>query len=97
MPPVGDTSVYDGGCLLFDSIENFVVLKKHRQVGESEEKLRFVRYLLHCQQVTMDEADWELLQTRFFKMPMMLLIQSGIILHICFMITNLTSGTICKN
>ena len=62
---MGDTSVYDGGCLLFESIEIFVVFKKHRQVGDSEEKLRFVRYLLHCQQVTMDKADWELLQTRF--------------------------------
>ena len=42
---MGDTSVYDGGCLLFESIENVVVFKKHCQVGDSEEILIFVRYL----------------------------------------------------
>ena len=94
---MGDTSVYDGGYLMFKSIENVVVLKKYRQVGDSEDKLIFVRDLLHCQQVTMDEADWELLQTRFFKMPLMLLIQSGNNSPQLFYNNKSNFGAICKN
>ena len=52
---------------MFKSIGHVVVLNKRRQVGDIEEKLIFVRDLSHCQQVATDEADWELLQTRFFQ------------------------------
>ena len=43
---------------MFKSIGHVVVLNKRRQVGDIEEKLIFVRDLLHCQQVTMAEAYW---------------------------------------
>ena len=56
--------MYSGECLLFQYIENVVVLQEsHRQAGESQED--FVRLLSHCQQGNVDEIDWNLIKDRF--------------------------------
>ena len=53
IPPVGDKLIYTEGnseaSLLFNNVQNFVILKQpQRQVGNSQEELKFQLILQHC-------------------------------------------------
>ena len=55
IPPVGDKWMYTEGnteaFLLFNNIQNDVILKQHqRQMRNSPEELKFQRILQHCQE-----------------------------------------------
>ena len=66
LPPVGDTALYDGECILFESIENVIKLhESNRQLGTTERQRKFQRLLSNCQNGNLDEDDWQLLKTRF--------------------------------